>query len=267
MQYKSGEIFAVIEELAKDDLLQGGTPYTGTLSLSNSNKKIKGTNIAGIDTFRGCNHGCLDCYANKMSKIARKDFGNAVPVLNFTGKIKPAKTYRIGTVGDPDHDWSHTSFVIGEMKRLGLLNYFCITKLQSIEGIDSDHIKNLQVSVDPLNKKHFFKTLRNILKIRGRIPGILIRLRTVRTENRDINRLQHTAVSFAKKYGIEILETKMRFSKKKYLEALQCYDYHRPKGNYETEGSVLAGLEMLCDPEGKGSCIGCGICDRHGAAA
>ena len=270
MTYKPGEIFSIIEELANDDLLQDGNSYSRTLSLANVNKKIKGTSIVGIDTFRGCKHGCLDCYANKMSKISRKDFANAIPVTEFKGKIDPAKTYRFGTVGDPDHDWSHTSFIIGTMKGLGLRNYFLITKLQSTEGIDPDHIKNLQVSLDPLNKKHFFKTLRNLKEIIGTIDNIQIRLRTVSTSSRDINRLQDIGVEFARKYGIEILETKMRFSKKKYLDILQLHGYERAKNAYRIEGSILKSLGVKakhCDNNNTGSCADCNICPLHGRAA
>jgi len=267
LEYKSGEIFVAIEELVKEDMLKDGVPYNDTLSLSNVNKKIKGTNIAGIDTFRGCRHDCLDCYARKMSKIARKDFGHAVPVIKFTGKIIPEKTYRFGTVGDPDHDWAHTSFIVRTMKDLGLKNYFFITKLQSIVGIESGDIRNVQVSLDPLNKKHFFKTLKNIRDITGKIDNIVIRLRTVRTHNRDINRLQNIGVAFTEKHKLPILETKMKFSKKRYIDDLELHGYERINNGFQIKGSILRDFKkdiMSCDEFNTGSCTGCDICPVHG---
>lgn len=269
MAYKKGEIFYVIEKLAKDDVLPDGDPYGGSLSLVNVNKKIKGTDIVGIDTYRGCNHACIDCYANRMSKIARKDFVNPVPVTNFTGKIRKDKVYRIGTVGDPDHDWDHTSSIVKEMIRLGLQKCFFISKLQSVDGIDFSVVKNIQVSLDPLNKKHFFKTLRNIKKVLGKKCNLMIRLRTVQTRNADINRLQRIGVSFARKYKIPLLETKVKFSKSRFLDDLELYGYERIKGTYQISGSILKKQKipgvLSCDEFNKGSCIGCNICDRHAA--
>ena len=267
MAYKRGEIFYEIEKLAKDDVLADGTPYNGSLSLVNVNKKIKGTDIVGIDTYRGCNHACIDCYANRMSKISRKAFTSPVPVINFTGKIRKDKIYRIGTVGDPDHDWDHTSSIVKEMKRLGLQKCFFISKLQSIDGIDFEVVKNIQVSLDPLNKRHFFKTLRNIKKILDKDCNLMIRLRAVQTKNQDINRLQRVGINFARKYKIPLLETKVKFSKSKYLDALELYGYERINSTYQVKGSILKKQKipgvLSCDEFNRGSCIGCNICDRH----
>lgn len=266
MEYRPGEVFYVASKLAEEERLSSNiTPYATELNLNNVNKKIKGTSIVGIDTFRGCEHDCLDCYANRMSRISRKDFAHAVPVLKFNGKIQPHKIYRFGTVGDPDHDWGHTSFVVKTMKDKGLDKYFFISKLQSIEGIDPDHVKNLQVSVDPLNKKHFFKSLKNVLAIRGHVDNIAIRLRTINSKNRDINRLMSVAILFAQKHNIPILETKIKFSKKSYLEDLECFDYERIHSTYQTRGSILRdqfATMPSCDPFNTGSCIGCYNCQH-----
>ena len=262
--YKPGEIFSVIEDLANKEYLSGNlTLYSNEISLTHVNKKVKGSEIVGLDTFRGCPHKCLDCYANRMSKIARKDFSSPVPIIKFSGKIHPEKIYRFGTVGDPDVDWSYTSDIVEEMKRLGLGRYFFITKLQSIKGINPEHIKNVQVSVDPLNKKHFFKTLRNITKIKDTVSGVVIRLRTIQTTNRDINRLIKTGIAFAEKNDIPILETKVKFSSKSYLTTLELYGYERIHSKYNVRGSILRKIRpksLSCDPFAKGTCVGCKIC-------
>ena len=271
---KTGEIFARIDELSKEERLQGEvSPYSGTLSLSNVNKKIKGTDVVGIDTFRGCHHDCLDCYANKMSKISRKDFSHAVPVTNFTGRVLPEKTYRFGTSGDPDHDWEHTSFIAKTMVDLGMKSYFFITKLQSIEGIDPKYVRNIQVSLDPLNEKHFHKTVNNIERLLASPDrdafNIYIRLRTVKTKNMDIWRLMKAGILFAEMHELPILETKMKFSKKRYIDELSLVGYTRKHGTYQFEGSALSVFTetkaIRCDEKGTGSCVGCNTCAAHGS--
>lgn len=272
---KAGEIFARVYELSQEERLRGEVkPYSSTLSLSNVNKKIKGTDVVGIDTFRGCHHDCLDCYANKMSKISRKDFSHAVPVIDFTGRVLPEKTYRFGTSGDPDHDWGHTSFVVKTMVDLGMKSYFFITKLQSIEGIDSKYVRNIQVSLDPLNEDHFYKALENLEKLINSPDGesfnIYIRLRTVKTTNRDINKLIELGILFAESFRLPILETKIKFSKKRYLDELELEGYTRKHGTYQFSGSILSTFtaikKMTCDKDGTGSCVGCNTCVAHGSS-
>lgn len=261
--YKPGEIFTVIDEMASGEVFVGGKPYSNTISLTNVNKKVKDSDIIGLDTFRGCSYKCLSCYANKMSKISQKDFINPIPLTKFSGKIHTDKIYRFGTVGDPDVDWEHTGFAVKTMINKGLKRYFFITKLQNVDYIDPEIIKDLQVSVDPLNKRHFFNTLRNLKKISKNVSGIVIRLRMVRTENRDINRLINTAISFSEKYKIPILETKMKFARKDYLNRLQLVGYDRIHGSYTVRGSILRERMpkvLSCDEFNKGTCKGCKIC-------
>ena len=93
-----------------------------------------GKGVLDADTVKGCtmgmmkypNGGCYgECYAYKNAKTYGFDFSKSIS-RQFIGRehkgdlIKimlqhPAEWYRIGTAGDPCHDWTHTVAIINAL--------------------------------------------------------------------------------------------------------------------------------------------------------
>lgn len=96
-----------------------------------------GKGVVDCDTVKGCTHGMAkypdggcygECYAQKTAHRYGIDFTKSVSrkLLNsrfdacFTMiKKHPASWYRIGTAGDPSHDWENTIVVCEAFKNSG----------------------------------------------------------------------------------------------------------------------------------------------------
>ena len=239
------------------------TTYNNTLTLKQNSKGV-GSNIVQADTVRGCKNNCVECYACRLSKQSIKKFDVPVNVDTIKGTIKDDKTYRFGTSGDPATDWNHSEKLIKQYK---FKNYFCITKLQSIEGF-TGVFKKMHISVDPFNKEHFFTTLKNIIKLKKRHPDlkIIIRLRSCATYDYNINKLQKIAVNFCKKYGFKVLETRMRFKRNDSIDVykLKKEYYERKKGYMRAKKGMSFidyGNKSMCDLKEKG-CSSCNLCSK-----
>ena len=102
--------------------------FSNKISISKNSR-----GVFSLDTIMGCpqgfsnldlfgyNNGCYnECYAGKYSKIYGYDFSKAVKrdFLNdahlniIRKKLKSLEYIRIGTSGDPSHDWDHTFKVL-----------------------------------------------------------------------------------------------------------------------------------------------------------
>lgn len=231
-----------------------------------TNAKSKGSYIVNLDSVRGCKNNCESCFAKRNSSRSIKYYDKPVLVRTLYGKADPNKYYRFGNFGDPATDWRHTEELINKYK---IKNNFVVTKLQTIENF-TGFIKNLQVSVDPLKKEHFFITLRNV-KILLNSPietNIVLRVRSVATFDKKINKLQRIAVEFSNKYNLPILETRVRFvtkeeSIRKYKLDSSKYFYRagylRP--NYGTRFLKNVKKHYICD-EKELKCKGCNNCIR-----
>jgi len=109
-----------------------GRKYKTVLTAIENNK-----GCLDVDTIKGCaygmatypNGGCYgECYANKIAKARGFDFTTSVirqttkaTTFSVFSAIKKhyATWYRIGTSGDPCHDWEHTVRVCEEMYHTG----------------------------------------------------------------------------------------------------------------------------------------------------
>ena len=237
--------------------------YGNKMNVNTQNSKCFGTAIHNIDTFRGCNLACESCYAKRNSAISIKNFEVPVKVLEFSGKVHDNIWYRIGNSGDPATGWKHSEQLIRKYK---LKNFFCVTKLQSTSGF-TGFFDKLQVSLDPLNNTHFFRTLKNVEYIIKNHPKvkIILRVRSVSTTNILIMALQDTAVKFADMNHLPIMETRMRFNNRaafeKYNLVTEDYEwrgsYYRPRHGLK----LLVGVKKYydCDLFGM-KCINCSNC-------
>jgi hypothetical protein len=249
-------------------------------STINTNRKQGGSAMAGVDTIRGCENNCVGCYANKLSSQGEKCHYNPI-AQEVKGKIPEGKMLRVGIVGDPATDWAHTANqmkkVIARSKGASADNSIVYTtKLQSIDGFDPEVIKNMQVSVDPLNQDHMRITMKNLLKLKQVAPdaNIHLRIRSYASNNPELQASLKEAVDFANKYNFKVLETKMRFPRAiaRLLEIDES-KYHPVgsviKANVDTakqssgflSGQIKNGNYLECDPVLKG-CKSCGSCPK-----
>jgi hypothetical protein len=92
--------------------------------------------VIDIDTVKGCElglkaypRGCYnECYANKTANrygidfsvsVSRKiDYNTFQSIFKFVKNHK-LSWYRVGTAGDPCHDWDNTIYVCGKLKDTG----------------------------------------------------------------------------------------------------------------------------------------------------
>jgi len=191
----------------------------------------------------------------------KTEFHIPVEIQNYTGKVDPNALYRIGTVGDPATNWSHTESLI---KSTGFKNFFCITKLQSVAGY-TGLCNRLQVSVDPLNPEHFELTLNHVEYLLEFFPEtqIILRIRSCASSTLWINILQRQAIDFAKKYNLTVLETRIRFRKKSDLKKYCiCDKYYSFRKNFFRPHKGISFLKIdspICDKFEK-SCKGCLNC-------
>ena len=213
------------------------------IGATNENLKTVGE-VRALDSSRGCKNFCVECYAASLARMSGLDFPNPKKVT-LTGdflKLDPSEQksiWRIGTSGEPNWnpntnkmDWAWTNEQIRNTnlhvpEAQGQL--FLITKLQSLENYEPGIFRNLEVSVDPFNPEHFFKTMKNVETLKEMDPGvnIALRVRSVSTQSDEINALQKIAVDFANKHDLPILETRMRFKSSGGLErALPAPDYY-----------------------------------------
>ena len=206
--------------------------YSNYMFVNNQNQKSAGTEIQNIDTIRGCPLACESCYAKKLSAITIQDFETPIPIEEFTGKVHPDRLYRIGNYGDPCLDWAHSEELV---KQYGIFNNFIVTKLVTLKGY-TGFFKQLQVSVDTINKTHFELTLQNVWKLKRDFPdvGIVLRIRSIMSRNQELMARQQHAVKFANDLGLPVLETRLRFSKKDSYEKYQLV-----KEAYEWRGSAV----------------------------
>ena len=238
--------------------------YGKTVNRNNQNTKCLGSEIYNIDTFRGCPNNCESCYAKRNSAISIKNFHKPVKVEIFVGKMQENGWYRVGNSGDSAVNWAYSEKLI---KEWDFKKFFCVTKLQSIKGY-TGFFDKLQVSLDPLNKSHFNKTIKNIKYILKNYPKtkIMLRVRTVSTLNPNINKLMDTAVKFANTHDLPIMETRMRFNRKEAIKKYRLIE----KNYYMSEGNQIKpiwGKRFLkgakryydCDLFGK-KCENCSHC-------
>lgn len=129
--------------------------------------------VLDIDTVKGCTMGmahyprggCYSlCYAAKMARVYGMDFTQAVsrtecnrPSIERQVIRHPASWFRIGTMGDPCHDWDWTVEVCGWLSRFK--TPIIVTK--SWIDLTEKHLRVLKkcgavvnVSTSPLDNAH-----------------------------------------------------------------------------------------------------------------
>jgi hypothetical protein len=191
--------------------------YPENFSLT-QNAKAVGSDIFTVDTIRGCDNFCLDCYAVFGAAQTRIEHASVVKAT-LKGKFNPDRTYRFGTVGDPAYDWAHS---VDQVKKVIARSpeefdprkgVYGITKLQSIDGLDTSIFHNLEVSLDPLFPDHMMTAMQNVVRLKRMDPdvNIYLRIRSFESLNKDLSASLDTAVKFAKDTGLPVLETRMRW--------------------------------------------------------
>jgi hypothetical protein len=168
------------QPLLFDDVREGFVKgrYHPVLTVTENRK-----GVLDVDTVKGCSAGmkaypdggCYgECYAAKNAARYGIDFTKSIS-RQFCGlwhrttltKIMvahPAKWYRVGTAGDPCHDWTHTISIIRDFrwakktpvivtkhwniltdKQIDDLRWLNVTVNTSVSGLDSDHEIALRV--------------------------------------------------------------------------------------------------------------------------
>ena len=113
-----------------------------------------------VDTVKGCTEGmrgepggCYgECYAAKIAERYGIDFGTSVSrgfvdqwqhrdIIIRQLRTHPATWYRIGTMGDPSHDWTHTLSVISRL-RWAEKTAVIVTKHWRV--LTDDHLSRMQ---------------------------------------------------------------------------------------------------------------------------
>jgi len=238
-------------------------PYKNEEKIHSQNTKMAGGNVMGVDPIKGCANKCESCLAKKNS-LRVVNFEKPVRITNFIGKPKDEFWYRFGTVGDPATDWKHSEKM---GKQLNPKNFFAVTKLQSLKGF-TGYFDKLQVSVDPLNERHFYKTLGNVEKILEKFPNvkIILRVRSISTIDLRLMMLQNEAVVFANLNNLPVMETRMRFNRKDSIQKYNLVkeDYFMSKGkqtkpNWGKKFIVGAKRYYDCDLYGA-KCENCSNC-------
>jgi len=239
------------------------TKYSYKMNQNAQNDKCKGSCIFNIDTCRGCTNKCDSCYPERNAM--RKLFDIPVKVTQYYGKRQDQKGawYRIGNSGDPATFWKHAEELV---KKQQYKRFFCVTKLQTLKGY-SGFFDKLQVSVDPLNKKHFKKTLANVLTILKKYPHvkIMLRIRSISTTDKKLIALMESAVEFANTHNLPVMETRMRFNSNARYDK-----YSLIRENYKWRNGYIRphdGLRFItgankyydCDLNG-GKCKNCSNC-------
>jgi len=239
------------------------TLYTNKMSQKAQNDKCKGGSVYNIDTWRGCKNACVDCYPKRLAM--KKKFECPVKVTEFRGKRQDDENiwYRIGNSGDPATGWKHSEELA---KKQGYKRVFCVTKLQSLKGY-TGYFDKLQVSVDPFNEKHFYKTLTNVETLLKEYPAIkiILRIRSASTSNLKLTILQNEAVVFANLHNLPVMETRMRFLKKIRFEQfnLVAEDYEWRGGYFRPKHGkkFIVGAKRYYDCDLYGAkCANCSNC-------
>jgi len=110
-------------------------PRTPRLYHDSITAAVNAKGCMDVDTVKGCTEGmrsepggCFgECYAAKIAERYGIDFAHSVSrgfvdqwqhrdILIRQLRQHPASWYRIGTMGDPSHDWSHTVSVISRLR-------------------------------------------------------------------------------------------------------------------------------------------------------
>jgi len=126
--------------------------------------------VLDVDTVKGCGLGLEsypdggyydECYAYKIANRYGIDFSQAISRKLFrsngtdvfiTVKTHPALWYRVGTAGDPSHDWTNTIEVLRFLKRTGKTpviitkHWIPLTDGQLLELKDLSAVINTSVS-------------------------------------------------------------------------------------------------------------------------
>lgn len=263
------DIFKYINKTAKAERSPRPKTYKPVDHIK-QNSKQDASYMLGADTIRGCKNNCIACYANKLCAIAGVDHNKPVK-CKLTGKISTGKMLRIGVVGDPATDWAHTCREIKNVLKRSECDpdrVIYVTKLQKLSGLDLKVVKNMQISVDPLNPTHMEKTLQNIAKIRF-MPGgdqvnMILRIRSYKSKNLDLAKMLGLAVECANTLKLPVLETRMRMPRK-ICNALSfdLANYKRHGSSLKPQSGFLEGMVkhgyFLCDKNNKG-CKSCGNC-------
>src|SRR5947209_7446707 len=130
MDSEQTSLFSDTVETPQAESKQGPRQYKPILTITENEK-----GVLDIDTVKGCtmgmraypDGGCYnECYAAKTATRYGIDFTKSVSrqfagLWHRTTLLKllvahPATWYRIGTAGDPCHDWTHTIAVIRDFR-------------------------------------------------------------------------------------------------------------------------------------------------------
>lgn len=122
--------------------------------------------VLDVDTVKGCasglnaypNGGCYnECYAYKIANRYGIDFSVSVPrkltADNFgdvfcTVRDHYASWYRIGTAGDPSHDWENTLSVCEALRGAGKITVIITKHWKTLSDSDIQRLKNVHAVVN-----------------------------------------------------------------------------------------------------------------------
>lgn len=245
----------------------------GTGHIGNITREMGDSEIRITDAVAGCDHYCYECYALKGAPQATKSHQHPI-LTKVNGYLRTGEVLRVGEKGDPCRCWSHTvaqvRAVIERSRQRGqditAENVYYTTKLINLNGFDPEVVRHIQVTLDPLYPDHMVRTMQNILRLKSAHPDVVIvaRVRSFHSTNPDLKASLQTAVDFANKYKIPILETRLRFIRKASFDLLQLDEakYKRVGNQFKMKSPALKEESenyYLCDMKDM-SCPSCKNC-------
>jgi len=236
-------------------------------------KPRKDSFIREVDTVKGCGNNCAECFAAGLCGQQQVTFQDPVPATIHPDEIiKPNEFIRIGVNGDPLIHGEHTakelrSLLARSPDTTAANNIFLVSKLQSLKGFDPEVMKNIEVSLDPLNPTQLQITIDNLRILKERFPEVKIqaRIRSLMSRNPIIKAQMQKAIDITNELKIPTLETRLRWkrgSSAKIFE-LDTQFYKATKGGtlkLKRAAAKGAYQSSVCDDADSASCADCLNC-------
>ena len=230
-------------------------------------KPRKDSFIREVDTVKGCGNNCAECFAAGLCGQHQVTFQDPVPATIHPDEIiKPNEFIRIGVNGDPLIHGEHTakelrSLLARSPDTTAANNTFLVSKLQSLKGFDPEVMKNIEVSLDPLNPTQLQITIDNLRILKERFPEVKIqaRIRSLMSRNPIIKAQMQKAIDITNELKIPTLETRLRWkrgSSAKIFE-LDTQFYKATKGGtlkLKRAAAKGAYQSSVCDDADSASC-------------
>jgi|TARA_Y100000310_G_C20650848_1_gene799331 hypothetical protein len=236
-------------------------------------KPAKDSFIREVDTVKGCGNNCAECYAAGLCSQQQVTFQDPVPATIDKGEVlNPKNLLRIGVNGDPLIHGAHTAKELRELlarspEATAEKNIFLTSKLQSLKGYDPEVMKNIEVSLDPLNPTQLQITIDNLRTLRKKFPEVKIqaRIRSLISRNPIVKAQMKKAIDITNELKIPTLETRLRWKRGSSASIFELDTKFYKKtgsGTLKLKKAAAKGAyqSSVCDDADSASCADCLNC-------